>query len=773
MGLFSSKKKTYVSSVVYPLGEDGADRTDVLKYTVINSVLQERPIGDSIRETFLRGQGISLRNAFTYARDKYTAGLATSVAQISDEPDLVPLVAVLAAQNKGAEILCSTVFVGTAKSDWWAERYLAETYGFDRNTQRFISPPKGVEPDANVAYDMESDGSIQILLMNADGATTILHYRPTDFVRMANYVHCAYQTQRTYENGTTTSTRTASTDEEDSTIVTTDTQERAGETQITTRRTVTTVANGVATVTVTETIQVTSRTQYLLYRLGSGVHPELDNLVTVTPLTSPYFPAVPLRVNNGSMVDKAHQQTAQYKTSKQLLKMVGLNLEDLGKSVEDNPNLKDIDYCFVVFGVRLNTTSPEGKAYLFRFFQYLRSISHVTSAQYKSWEDGYYKKYGESSVGMPTTNSVEIYSPKARADNYDIKLQWQYIDTRLVTGMVKPGASPGTVTVQMGGSKTELDLGNDMVLDASILLVRRQVDANTYEELEIAGLTYENFIYKGKSIIITAHDAMSDPDEDGFIIPLNQADIRAMPLGELTNLAYQCMHIVFNCYKVVKKKWYQTGIFKVVIVVAAIVVVALSWGAGTPAATAMTTAAFSVAAALGATGILLTYLAATLYVMSMIVISAILTKVSTEAFGKKWGPIIGMIAAAMVAKIGSPDLTKAPSYLTASNVIKATSAVTESYLERQMEGIQKDLVQVQADYKTGMEKIEEMTQKFLGTNVDLIDIQGLTEASWQLQYEHPDDFLTRTLMTGSDVCTITTGMIEHFADVGLWLPVTG
>ena len=42
-----------------------------------------------------------------------------------------------------------------------------------------------------------------------------------------------------------------------------------------------------------------------------------------------------------------------------------------------------------------------------------------------------------------------------------------------------------------------------------------------------------------------------------------------------------------------------------------------------------------------------------------------------------------------------------------------------------------------------------------------------------LIFESSNDFLRRTLITGSDVCDITSGMIENFADVGLMLPNTG
>ena len=90
MGLFSGKKKIYVSSVVYPLGEDeGPKKRDFLKYTVLNAQMQGQPIADSITQGYLKGQGMALRNCFQYAREKYTEGVPVSSAKyLEDNPEV-------------------------------------------------------------------------------------------------------------------------------------------------------------------------------------------------------------------------------------------------------------------------------------------------------------------------------------------------------------------------------------------------------------------------------------------------------------------------------------------------------------------------------------------------------------------------------------------------------------------------------------------------------------------------------------------------------------
>jgi hypothetical protein len=781
MGWFSGKKKTYVSSVVYPLGEDGKDRRDMLQYTVLNSILQNRGTAESIRDGYLKGQGMALRNAFRYARDHYTDGLPTSAARYSDQPDVTVLEGVLSTLNKGAGILLVTTVVGSADYEWWAERYLSDTYGYNVKLARFETPPKGVDADANVAYDLEPDGSVQILLMSAGGKTTVLRYRPDGYVRMANYLHCLYRTERTFDGGVTTFTRPATPGEVTGTTYAASTVERTGETQVTTTKTAVVITGSQAAVTVSKTVLVTSRPKYFLYQLGTGKYPTLDASLATDALAPPYYPSIPLRVNNVDWTGNGHQDTELYKTSKKLLNKVGLDIADLGDKIRTNENVSEIDYCFAVFGVQLNTEAPEGKQYLFRFFQYLRSISNVTSADFNAWESDFQTKFPNGpdaanlppgGVQPPPTNSVEIYSAKDRANNHDVKLQWQYIDTRLVSGTVSPNAKPGTVTVSMGGAEQLRDILGGMFLDSSVLLVRKQIDADTYEELAINGLVYENFIYAGKSVIVTAYDAMTDPDEEGFLVPLNQEILRETPLVELTNLSYQCMFLVFNCYKVVKQKWYQTGLFKIILIIVAVILCIFFPPAGVTALATVLTAA-------GVAAALVLVLAATIYVLGMMILSMIIMKVSTKIFGDKWGAVIGAIVSIMAmnyANTGSvvgATAGQSSNLLTAQNIMQATSALAQAYTQMKLAGISQDLQKLTDDYNDGMAKIEDLTEANLDTSMDMIDITGFTQATWENHFEKADTFLARTLLTGSDICEITTGMVEDFADIGLRLPTHG
>lgn len=781
MGLLGSNKKTYVSSVTYPMGEDGAERTDFLKYTVLNANMQGLPLSETIATSYLKGQGIKLRSAFNYAREKYTHGLPVTSARLYDQADREAIRPILEGKHPGSTIDFLSIMVGTADYEWFAERYLAEEFGYDRVTKVMSRPPIGVDANANVAYDLEDNGKIRILLMNANGTTRVVDYRAPDLSFMSDYVHCAYRWINVYELEGSVTERPMTPGESNS--ITTSAQiveQPGGETHTTTTQT-TIVVNtntGIAQVIYRKFTEVRSRPLYFLYRLKSGTYPALDAWVgPVGELDSPYFPSVPLRINNKNVSGESSKDTPLYKTSKRLLDKVGIDIDDVSKNIHENPQISEIDFAFVVFAVDLSSQSPEGKRYVFDFMSYLRGVTSTstTKTAFSQWQSNF--NAGLTSA-PPGENFIEVYSQKERTNNYDTRIKWNYIDTQLKSGQIFPGAKPGDCDNQMSPVReTNTFMGLDVILDRSSFYVRRQIDENTYEEIEVNGLVYENKIYKGKSVYTTAWEAFHDKEEsNSFLLPLHQGILRTMPLRYLTDLAYQVCHLVLNCYKVVKKKWYQTGVFKAIMVIVSIVLIVFTWGAYTPVAAATMASAF---VAVGISFTLAVVLAATIYVLGMMILMNLLMKVATRLFGPTWGAVITIIVSFLVmnwGNIGSMMSGLVNGTLTAAQVVNVSSLVLNAYgawAQGQMSKIQKEALGLETEFDKQMKEIEELTKLNLSSDLDMIDIQGYTQATWVNMFESPDTFFTRTLMLGSDIAALTSGLVTEFADLGLRLPTTG
>lgn len=774
MGLFGSKRKTYVSSVAYNLAGEEDDQIDFLKYTVLQSVMQRRNISETITHGYLTGQGISLRSAHSYARKDYFEGLPQSEAVYFGDIDPSAMVAVLEKKHPSTGIVLLTTYVGTADFTWWVEEHLAKEYGYDRTVERFLRPPKGVEADALVAYDIEHSGLVNIILTNQNGNTRVLTFRPKGIQQNGAYIHSAYRHQRDYFSADEVTTRPTESGDTAGSSTSETTEDRGGSSRVIYTTTKIEIEDGTTTITKSVRTRVRSEVQYFFYRLGSGKHLELDALLSTQTDASPYYPSIPLRVDNEDYTDEKHQRTQLYKTGEKFLNKLGIDMAQVSEQVNDNDQVDEIDYAFIVFGVDIRTEHWATKEYLYRFFQYLDSLSAYVEQDFIDWEN-----QGGVNRGSPKTNTLKIRNSRHEKDRYNIELQWQYITTEVKTGSI---GDVGHIDITSGGGRTFNFKGSDLILDASSLYVRKQITENAYEEMRIVGLTHENHIYNGHSVILTTQDAFTEEDESGFILPLNRAILQQMSLKVVTQLAYNCTHIVFNSYKVVKKRWYQRGWFKVVLVVAAIVITVLTMGADGGSTLAWS---WSVSAAQAITGlaittsILVSYLAATIYVLGAMVLSSILIDGATSLFGQELGQVIGAIATMVAMNWGNWQNTftnMSKQNLTASTVIKATSAVGKihnAYIQGQMMGIAEDMQREQEEYESEYDRIQALYKEFFNPNAGLLDIQGYIDAGQSFMYESPGTFFSRTLLTGSDVARITNNMIEHFADLGLELPSAG
>lgn len=773
MGLFSSKKKTYVSSVTYNLAGDEEDRLNIPQYIVMQATAQNQSIAKGITDTILWGQAFNYRNAYKYARDKYFQGVPVSnmssngsVDQATIEnilDDLVPA---------GYSVVVLTTLVDTAQFHFWAEEYLTERYGYDRSSGVFDAPPPGVAYTAAVSYDISTPNKVFITFINPDSSTVTKSLFIDNYIAGRNYVHVAYKGMRTSIDKDNIVTRPFEPGDVDDVEINIGTTTVADEKQTTTT-TITTDTDGITTSIHTKVVvELTTRSRYFMYLIGAGTYPELDALGTDELFVSPFLPAVPLRRNNQDILGPAYQNSQQYKTSKKLLDKMKIDIEQLRESINDNADLDEIDFAYVTFGVSIRSQTQAGMSYLFAFFEDLLSTQVVNKSGFDAWVAS-----SDRDSRAPNTNQLYLYNSTARADNYDVKIQWQYIDKTVHTGVIFPGAKKNECSSTMGVKsqygivqvRGPLDF-EDTIVDASVLILRKQIAPNAYEQLSISGLVFNNYIYQGKSVDIVAKDAFDDETEEGFLIPLNIDIVQSMQGLRRTELCYECAYMVFNCYKVVKKKWYQSGWFKILLVVVAIAITVVTMGAGSPLAAS----AAAINAGLGlATGALVgAVIAATASVLAGMIIANLAVDYGVKWFGETWGRVFAALVGIVVGQYMSAgswaNMATNISKMTATNLIAATNALSNvynAYVQGQIAELQEDMTKAYETFNEKFEEIEKLMKELLG-GPDLLDIQAMNDATWA-RFESPQEFLDRTLMTGSQVADITHNMIYGFADVTL------
>lgn len=796
MGLFSRRTQTYVSSTAYPLGENDPERVTHLRQTIINAVLQNRSMTESLTQGYLRGQGVQLRNAFNYIQKDpleggYFNGPAASNSIYIARPDHEVIKAALYSSGQvtlPTEIAINRCFVGGADSEWWADRYLAQEYGYDLASGYFAIHPPGIDDGADVLHDYQGDGYFVTSFTNPDTYTVSISYTVSDFPQAKIALHCTYRTITTSDN-TAVTFRPAELDEVDSFTSNTVVVNIDGAITEETTETTITVLEGEARVSERLLTITTSAIKFFLYEMGLGTYPEIDAWLDIVELGteySPYYPAVPIRVDGAYVNDSDLESNPDYnedlyKTSKKLLKKLGLNYDEVtdllteGAEPGTNPD-EDIDYAFVVFGVDIKTEMPEAKRYLYYFFDMLINYTNFTKLDFDAWE--VLADFNMATAGSPPINRIEIYSAVDRDKNYDVKLQWQYILKTTSPGEIGGDAKKGDCRITMNPATRVRELGVDMALDYNELTIEYQIEADSFVTLVVGGLVYENFIYNGYSVVITAHDAFFDldeegkPNQNGFIIPLNYQIVKEMGMVLLTEVSYMCQHMVVSSYEVVKEKWYQTLLFQVILVIIAVVIIVVTWGAAGPAV------AGGIASMLAAGGTVLLWmkiLAALIQVLGMMVLMSLVTEVATALFGPTWGPLIATIASMFIGNVaaGSSSATSGAFTVTAVDVVNISSAILNAHTQSQLAKLpelMENFATFASEYRGQMDEIAEMMKDLFGNGRDIIDIQGMVDATNQSQTESFENFIRRTLMTGSDVADVTRGMIENFTDVGLQLP---
>jgi hypothetical protein len=188
---------------------------------------------------------------------------------------------------------------------------------------------------------------------------------------------------------------------------------------------------------------------------------------------------------------------------------------------------------------------------------------------------------------------------------------------------------------------------------------------------------------------------------------------------------------------VTKQKWYQTLLFKLIIFAVQVVTQGLS--------TAMLTA----------------------------VITKVIEKVAIAVFGEKLG---GMVAAIVtIAMASSPDgftntnmATIFSNMMKAENLIKLSMAVGDGvagYLrDSAMEKMQETQTMLET-YADKMADIDKLFEENIGYGRGMLDPTMLTNSAGKITPETLDSFLSRTLMTGTEIAELSMSMIDRFPEM--------
>jgi len=540
-----------------------------------------------------------------------------------------------------------------------------------------------------------------------------------------------------------------------------------------------------------------------IYKYGSG-NSALDDLFSNEISGGPeYFPFIPVRIDN-EFLSESHEPEAYAQAKKAFKKSIDGDINEIISELSDSENLADMDYIYAVFGVSANVLENSCRKYLYDYFHRLMVGQQTTISNFDSWqtsvanynlemedwniwalaqedpEDPLYNTDPPLVMSFPNAplSKITIRSQGDLDTDYQIELGWQWINEVTGIGLAKPGAKKGELWFA-DASATAFN-GNLFARKSAYPVLSKtyditrlywQVDETHWLALDIMGMYHRNYIYKGKYVEISLREALADTAESGFIVPLHYPTYKAMSIVDSTQMSTACAFMVFNSYLVKKTGLLGSLIFKIFLIIVIIVVVVYA----PQLAPQLAKAAAATGTAVGLSGTTALIVGAAINAIAAMAISSVIMKASIALFGEKLGMIIGTIAS-IVSANGLANLANGQgmvvnfgNMMSAQNLTMLTSTVGNVYAKFVALEAFETLGKAEDLQKTFDDKQAEIAKLYannLGYGNGIIDPLALLDSSNML-IETASAFLTRTLLTGSDIAEMSMNMIEAFPELTL------
>ena len=424
-------------------------------------------------------------------------------------------------------------------------------------------------------------------------------------------------------------------------------------------------------------------------------------------------------------------------------------------------------------------------------------------AEWNRWNDQqaneYQSRFGKPQPEQPTylapkRTHIVIDSNETSLRNLDIRTSWIYIHEEVRAGKGKENAKKGDIWFETKQSvpllnpvqrydedlrvvRTPLDSANSFG-NLDTVYLYWQEDNLKYRMLEIVGLEQHNYVYNNKAVYQSAFDALKEGDESSFLVPMHYPTISKLNLIEKNQLATCNKLLVFNSYQIVKRRWYQRGIFKVVFAIAVVLVMVIINPLSLAFAPGVLGMNVVVGVTLGFAGIQAIIAGAIANAIAAIILATVITKASVSIFGEKWGAIIATVVTYISMQAGYNFATTGniavnwDKLLKPENLLQITDSVGklyQGYVQGTILEMQEAFKAMQEEYNTELNEIEKLFAELSGNQAN-IDPMMFTSAGKQIWAETSETFLSRTLLTGSDIAEISNGVISDYVDMALRLP---
>lgn len=475
---------------------------------------------------------------------------------------------------------------------------------------------------------------------------------------------------------------------------------------------------------------------YFIYQQGSGTFPVLDALYD--PQYEDNGSYMPFTYFRYAKVNGAADPSSEWcKQSRRMLKNVNMDYEEVANAINENPDIGDVEQAMMIFAVPANTENQIEMRYLFDYFKQLKEVTKNSTPN------------NEQDFGTVLTSGLQN-SIVIQDKRFKMALSFRNITTKLVVGNFgKVGAYQSGFATQ-----TDTETGKNVSTGGSVLwssrqrnhYYRRQVSATIYEEVRVFNLKTTYYIFEQYTTIGDEEDAI-------LLIPLDVSITKNYSLPKREELYARSMQYVFNSKIVTKVKWYQRGIFKILMLVVAIVITVISYGS--------TWVAIGAALAAGTITV-----SAVLYALAIGLLKFLVISFALRIFVRIIGPEFAFLVAVVAAVAGSYQAIQAGSVAGApwaKELIQVSTGLTKAInteLQREFGDLAEQFDQFKEFADSETERLK-AAQDLLSQNnwLSPLVIFG----------EKPSEFYNRTVHSGN-VGVQGIEAVAQYVDIALTLP---
>jgi hypothetical protein len=722
MGLFSSKYVTQVGTQVMRVIEDDMVPTSIKSGVIKSFFYDDASVSDYVLEELVASIGVKAESMYAYAERAYAHGLPSGEIYSSTQGRMQ--VEAVIEQIEGQQVLMDYSHYGPANATHVGWIKLINQFGYNPQTNELtiLSQSKG-----QVVYLKD----MQVIVPSAEYASL----EPGVLERWGNAPNAGYTPQQTAIDGLMGMVKA-------SPVIVSNT---ATELQLLVTAVWQTGANAWSKVDHQETFTlllnefsdeadffhakyyVNGQAKYWMYQNKTGTYPTLDSVYVDGPAESgSYFPFAYFRYNKQSEI--SNKTTAAYKTSKKLVKYLGIDYDAIAESIDDNPDIGDVEQAMMVFGVPSVSTNQMECRYLFDYFDNL-----------------HYVQGGETSSALNAISKLLTGAGSAKTiiikdARFKMALTNTGITKRMVAGSIGVvGSYTATyATQQIVTQLQDSESGStyDSYSTVGIHSYRHQVAPGLYEEVQVQNLKMKYYVYGD-------YTTTGDETDDILLIPIDRSISSTYSMAEREELYARSLHFVFNSRVVTKVKWYQTGVFRALLFIVAVVITIYNPPAGL--------------AAMNLTGAALVIAAIVINLVIGVIVQAAF-KLFVKVLGQDIATAIAIVAliygAYRFTTEGMAAIPTAEKMLMLSNGLQ--SAVIQSKFSDLLD--QQNLLNLYVDEQT----------KLLDKANELLENSHLLNPL-VIFGEKPEDFYNRTVHFGN-IGTLGITAVSSYVDIALTLP---